>query len=428
MKKSIKSMIDKLIKTGFIHIFGASSLNQVLSLLSGIVLVRVLSKSDYGVFSYAFNIYQFFLICSGMGIVSGILQMCSEFSDKPDISDSIYQWSSGFGIRVNIVMAFILFMVALFVSFPIKGTNELLAVFCALPLCTIMYEMGIAKLRSEIRAKEYSYSNIICTLLYCAFSIGGAFIYGSIGLIIGRYFAYIISIYLLYKLFHVRQVMRAPKLEKQLRASLLKVSFVSVINNGLSTVFGLIEVFILGLVIVDSTVTASYKVATTIPMALNFVPLAFAVYVYPYFAKHIGKAEWLQKKTSLCLGGLWLINTGISVVLIACAEPLIRLVFGAQYLDCVPMFRLLMVGYCIGGTFRTLPGNLLVSQRKLLYNTVVAVVGCLISIIANVVLIPKAGSIGAAWAHVIVLIVTALLNTIGLFHFIHKDACKVGSV
>ncbi|MEG0758729.1 MAG: oligosaccharide flippase family protein, partial [Raoultibacter sp.] len=104
MKKSIKSMIDKLIKTGFIHIFGASSLNQVLSLLSGIVLVRVLSKSDYGVFSYAFNIYQFFLICSGMGIVSGILQMCSEFSDKPDISDSIYQWSSGFGIQVNIVM------------------------------------------------------------------------------------------------------------------------------------------------------------------------------------------------------------------------------------------------------------------------------------------------------------------------------------
>lgn len=420
MRRKISTGIKKLISTGFVHIFGANTLNQVLSFLSSIVLVRVLTKADYGCFSYALNIYQFFLLLSGLGISSGILQMCSEYSDKPEKSKIIYDWGSTFGIKVNVLLSVCILVVGLFVPISIEGTNELLVCFCALPIFTLIYEMAIAKMRGDIKAKEYSYSNIVNMVLYCGLSILGAIIMASKGLIFGRYLAYILTSIFIAITFHVFPSFKKVKLENGIKMPLLKVSLISVVNNGLSTLFNLLEVFILGIVVSDSTVTASYKVATTIPAALNFVPLAFAVYVYPYFAKHIGDSKWIRKNYLRSLLGLGAINGAIAIILIIIATPLVHIVFGTQYADSVILFRILVVGYFIGGTFRVLSGNLLVSQRKLLYNTLVAIVGCVISIVANVILIPRHGSLGAAWAHICVLTITGILNTGGMMYFINR--------
>ena len=424
MEGKIGIYIKKLISTGFVHIFGANTLNQVLSFLSSIVLVRVLTKADYGCFSNALNIYQFFLLLSGLGISSGILQMCSEYSDNPEKSNKIYAWSSTFGIKVNVVLSVCILIVGLFIPISIEGTNELLVCFCALPIFTLVYEMSIAKMRGDIKAKEYSYSNIVNMVLYCGLSILGAIIMASKGLILGRYLAYLLtSIFIAIK-FHVFPSFKKVQLDSEIKTPLLKVSLISVVNNGLSTLFNLLEVFILGIVISDSTVTASYKVATTIPTALNFIPQAFAVYVYPYFAKHIANSKWIKRNYLRSLLGLGIIDGVIAFVLIAIAEPLVNIVFGVQYADSINLFKILVVGYFIGGTFRVLSGNLLVSQRKLLYNTVVAVIGCVISIMANVILIPIYGSFGAACAHICVLTITGILNTGGMLYFINNKKKK----
>ena len=424
MKEKISTGIKKLISTGFVHIFGANTLNQVLSFLSGIVLVRVLTKADYGCFSNALNIYQFFLLLSGIGISSGILQMCSEYSDEPEKSKKIYDWGSTFGIKVNVMLSVCILIVGLFIPISIEGTNELLVCFWALPIFTLIYEMSIAKMRGDIKAKEYSYSNIVNMVFYCGLSILGAIIMASKGLILGRYLAYILtSIFIAIK-YRVFPSFKKVTLDNKIKTLLLKVSLISVVNNGLSTLFNLLEVFILGIVVSDSTVTASYKVATTIPTALNFIPSAFAVYVYPYFARHIGDSKWVRKNYLRSLLGLGVINGAIAIILILIADPLVNIIFGMQYADCVSLFRILVIGYFIGGTFRVLSGNLLVSQRKLLYNTVVAVIGCVISIAANVILIPRHGSLGAAWAHICVLTITGILNTGGMLYFINQKKVK----
>ena len=55
----IKDNIRTLLHTGFGHIFIANVINQIISFISGFILIRVLTKSDYGIYSYAFNIYSF---------------------------------------------------------------------------------------------------------------------------------------------------------------------------------------------------------------------------------------------------------------------------------------------------------------------------------------------------------------------------------
>ena len=117
------------------------------------------------------------------------------------------------------------------------------------------------------------------------------------------------------------------------------------------------------------------------------------------------------KKVVLGLGGL---NLVISTMLFFAAPLVIRLVYGEQYLDAVPVFRILAVNYFFSGTFRLLSGNLLVTQRKLKFNLIVAIISSSINVVADYFFIRTWGSIGAAWATVLVVIVSGAMSTVYL--------------
>ena len=49
MRNRIAEYGKKLFSTGFFHIFGSNVINKILSFASGILLVRILTKSEYGI-------------------------------------------------------------------------------------------------------------------------------------------------------------------------------------------------------------------------------------------------------------------------------------------------------------------------------------------------------------------------------------------
>lgn len=55
----IKTLVSKLRASGFFHVFGSTVINKIVVFASGLILVRILSKADYGVYTYANNIYSF---------------------------------------------------------------------------------------------------------------------------------------------------------------------------------------------------------------------------------------------------------------------------------------------------------------------------------------------------------------------------------
>ena len=70
-EQKILPQIKKLFSTGFFHIFGGNVINKVITFVSGIILVHLLSKPEYGVFTYAWNIYGIVFLFSGMGHMPG---------------------------------------------------------------------------------------------------------------------------------------------------------------------------------------------------------------------------------------------------------------------------------------------------------------------------------------------------------------------
>ena len=119
------------------------------------------------------------------------------------------------------------------------------------------------------------------------------------------------------------------------------------------------------------------------------------------------------------MGGL---NLFISATMFIGAPLIVKLLFGVEYLDCVPIFRLLSVNYFFSGTFRILSGNLLVTQRKLKFNLIVAVIACSVNIIADYFFIQWWGAIGAAIATCSVVLLTSIMNTVYLVYTFRKNA------
>ena len=247
-------------------------------------------------------------------------------------------------------------------------------------------------------------------------SAGCAFLMREIGMVIGYYAAFIVSIAVGLGIFKVTLISdRSADIGKD-RSALLKISFISMLNNGLSQLMYLLDIFVLGIVDPQETVLASYKAATTIPTALTFIPLALITYLYPYFAQHMHDRDWCLKRYKQIVLGLGALNLFISLVLFIFAPFIVKLMFGSKYLDCVLIFRMLSINYFISGTFRILSGNLLVTQRKLKFNLVVAIVSSSVNVVADYFFIKWWGSVGAAIATMVVVAISSIMSTGYLIH------------
>ncbi len=419
MEKILKR-IKILFKTGFFHIFGSSVINKIIAFLSSVVLVRILTKVEYGAFTYAWNIYSIILIFNGMGIESGVLQLASEHSGNEKYANKVSNYGARFGLCFNLILVVVLLGIGLFAPLKIEAGKRILCALCVLPVLQLLYNLTASYLRAQKRNQEFAKLQVTNTILVFIVSASFAFLFREMGLVIGHYVAYLVAFVVGLLLFHVRLIRSDTGELGEDKLPLLKISFISMLNNGLSQLMYLLDVFVLGIVDPQETILASYKVATMIPAALTFIPLSLITYLYPYFAEHKDDGKWCLSKYKQILLGLGGLNLALSTTLFIAAPLIIRILFGVQYLDAVPVFRLLSVNYFFSGTFRILSGNLLVTQRKLKFNLFVAVVSSLTNAVADYFFIQWWGSMGAAWATVLVVLVSSILSTTYLIYTFRK--------
>lgn len=416
----LKYKVQKLFSTGFFHIFASSVLNKIIIFLSNIVVIRIISKVDFGIYTYALNIISFVLLFTGMGMVTGTFQLCSEYSNDKERQDIIYRYGSSVGIRFNIFLSLVVIAIAFFFNLPIKGQRHMLLIMCLNPIFLIIFEFQQIYLRSKLRNQEFSYGTTINTVAVTICSILGAMLLNIEGLVIGRYIAYIVTIIVMYMLFRVPFYPSKQNLDSHLKTALYKISIVSMTNNGISELLYLLDIFILGLVVADESIIASYKAATIIPNACVFIPLAIVTYIYPFFASHKNDSEWTAKNYKRLIKIIATCNFIIMIFLIVFARLIISITYGEQYLDATLCFRILSINYFFSGTFRIISGNLLVTQRKLGFNLIVNIVSGILNIVGNFILIPILYSTGAAITTLMVVLVSSIMSTTYYLHTIRR--------
>lgn len=407
---------------GLFHIFGSNIINNIIQFFTGIMIVNLISKPDYGIYTYAYNIISFFLLMRGLGIVTGMLQFCSESKTSEEMFE-IFKFSFIKSNVINGIISIILLIYALFTSNIILEARLYLIFMVGLPLAQGLFDYSMTYFRIKMQNRQFSYLNNLNSIFYFFFSIIGAKFFGIFGIIIARYFAYILCfiISLFWAKNDLLKIFNAKKIECYKAVSIFKYSLTVCASNSLSELLYLLDVFLIGVFIANSSIIASYKVATQIPNALIFIPSSIMVFIYPYFAKNRNNIPWLKENIKKIFLGLAVINGCISIALFILAPLIIEILWGNKYIDALPVFRLLAINFFFLGTFRIPCGNILAMVHKVNVNLLISIITGISNIVLDVYLIQVWGSIGAAFATMFVVLLSSGLSAMYLFKYLNSN-------
>lgn len=410
----VSDIIEKIkisSKKGLFHIFGTSVINKILAFATNIFIVNLLSKSDYGIFGYSNNILNIFLLFSGLGLTNGILQFCSE-SRKEDEKKGLYSYGFKSGLIINFILGILILLFGIYGPIKISDAKIYIILLSFMPIIQYLYEYISVVLRTKRMNKEFALIQNFNVLTYFVLSMLGAYKFGILGVIIGRYISFITTFIIeIFILKDIRlEIFNKIRIDRSIKNEILKYSFICSASNSISQLLYLLDVFFIGLIIANESIIASYQVATLIPNALLFIPMNLMMFIYPYIAERREDKEWVKEKYFKLLKYLGVINILIGIILFLFAPLIIEIIWGEDYFDSIIPFRILSLSYSISATLRIPAGNILSMIRKVKVNLWISIISGISNIILDIVLISIWGAKGAAIATLLVVIISSIIS------------------
>src|SRR4051794_24962962 len=161
--------------------------------------------------------------------------------------------------------------------------------------------------------------------------------------------------------------------------------------------------YLLGLFLGPAAVGV-YSVAATAPEILRLPALAMGQPIFHRLASGTAKVEDFGRTRVYCL----LVTAALAASAFLVAPFAVRILFGSQYAGAVTPLRILLLAE-FGITLFYIDGALVAAAFSRLGDAAIAAVaGCLVVVVADLVLIPSHGVVGAAWGSVVAYSVTGL--------------------
>ncbi|TXJ01323.1 MAG: hypothetical protein E6Q32_04710, partial [Neisseriales bacterium] len=206
----------------------------------------------------------------------------------------------------------------------------------------------------------------------------------------------------------------------------ISYSFFTTLSNAFSGLLFVLDTVIISYVVKDPQILASYRVATMIPFAINFIPNIAINYYYPEFAKNAHDPAKIRQLSRFVSQRMFIFSALVSLILIIAAKPLILTIFGSSYQDSILPFQIISFGYWIIATFRTVNGNILAALGKAKLSFYLTFIILLVNIITTYYLVLKYSMNGAALAIVVMYIFSSLVGYITLKLVLRDLECKNG--
>lgn len=397
--------IKKLYTSGAFHIIIGSFMTKFVAFFGSIFVVRLLTKTDYGILQYVENLYSYALVLAGFGLPFAILRygVIAE-KDKKSAYLNYAVWHS---FLRDCIIACIIILANFFIKYPdnFQDARIYIPILAVLLPCQDLVTNGQYVLRAVFRNKEYAYVACIVSILLILGRILGAKAFGLSGVVWSRLLInFICASVLITIIYRIYPRKNEASLSKKEKNEMNKYSFQYMISSGLWAIFMLNDTFLLSALTNDPAMVAEYKVAYVLPGNLSLISTAIGIYVAPYFTKNENNKEWVRKNYRLTST----VNAGavgaIAVVLILFAGPLIKFIYGDSYLNVVPLMRVLLFSAFINSGFRYVTANILSAMGKVRSNLIISIAGVILQIILDFILIPTFGAMGVAYSNCIVFI------------------------
>ena len=392
------SSVSALFKKGLIHILAGSFMTKLVSMFGSIVLVRLLTKEEYGVLGYLDNIYGYMLVLAGMGMANVVLRYVV-LGDSPEKKYGYFRYSMRTAWIWNLIL--IVGGALLFLFYPHQEEYRehawlLNIMFLMLPLQNTT-ELLLCNERAMFANRRYA----VFSLLLSVFVIVGKLATGAVGgiraVVFGQLAVYGVMVVALFVVARKRYFQGVTPIlpDRQERFSVNKYAVQYMITNGLWAVFMLNDTFLLGR-FCDPNVLADYRVAYTIPGCVNIISNALGVFLAPYFVQNENDRPWIRRHFTLAYGAVAAAIGFVCLMIALLAEPIVWILYGEQYLNIVSLMRVLLLAAFFNCGLRYTTANLLAAMGQIKYNMTVSAVGMALQVGINLFMIPRYGVMGVA--------------------------------
>ena len=414
--RKILQRLKYLIDDGFFHILIGNILTKLIAFISSIVIVRLVSKTDYGFLSYADNLYSYIMLFSGLGLSTAILKFCSP---KRSMGENKYflNIAMRYGVAFQFACSLLLILIVYITDIPFPDAKPLIYTLVLYPTLTQVVTTLQSFVRSQLENKLYAKIGLMQAFILFASSFVLAYLLGVVGVAFARYIAMTVAIIITARFINnmLKGTTEPCVVEKEELKDFWSISISLMLANLFSMIMPINEQFLINSMIRDEIITANYKVAILIPSQILFITNSVVIYVFP-------KISMLSKKRKEALRySIYIESILAGLIMIVCilgyylTPLLVNIIYGDRYNDSIELSQIYWIVYGLNAGFRMLPMNILPAIGSTFFNSISSIISCAIHALLLVYMIPKYGIFGAAYALIIIYIVSGILYWLYLF-------------
>ena len=386
---------------GFVWNFSAYFLSKIVVLITTAILARLLTKNDFGLIAIAVVAVNYLSVLKDLGLGGALIQR------KGDVNEAAHTV-----FTINIIIGLILTVIIIPFA-PLVATYfrdpQVTPVLRWMGLSFIINSLGSVHTNWLVRDLDYRRKlipDLGSAILKGVISIGMAYFgYGVWSLVFGQIAGAIASVILVWIILPWR-----PRLtvDRKIAGGLMKfgvsVTGIDIINEITDNIDYVIVGRIFGLVPL-SVYTLAYRLPEMLLIGNLWV---MGGVVFPAFATIQDRPDELRRGFLASVRFVEMIAVPISLGLLIAADPIVKVVFGDQWLDAIPVLRVLAVyawvyslGYHVGGFYKAIGRPDILLRLSIL---------TLIIIIPSLLIGARFGIIGVAIGHLFAVLIRRVIS------------------
>ncbi len=405
-------MLNKLmakLRGDFALVLAANIFSYFIAFSGSVIFVRLLGKTEFGLYTFAFGIVSLFLLVNGFGAASGVLQYVSRAKSEQERLGYLH-FAFKSGALFNLLISLLIIGYALLMPLPMPRARPILLAMALFPVGRLYIDIFQAYLRATQQNKLQARFLIVNNCVLLAANVIGIACFKLYGLVYFTYLGYLLMFVISSWKFKLPNLFNQSSKFKINIRQFVSYSFFTTLSNAFSGLLFVLDTIIISYIVKDPQLLATYRVATIIPFAINFIPNIAVNYYYPEFAKNAHNPSQVRKLARFVAKRMFIFSAVVSLMLILLAKPLLLLIFGNSYADSVVPFQIISFGYWIIATFRTVNGNILAALGKAKLSFYLTFVILLVNIVVTYLLVTKYSIVGAASAIVLMYTFSSLVG------------------
>ncbi len=395
-KLNVTGNRKKVLKNIYWAVLG-KIINILSGLFVGILVARYLGPENFGLMNYVISYVTLFSILANFGLDNIEIRELSKSNDNKNVI-----LGTAFSIRLAFSIVTILLILITLMLFESDRFTFLMVMTYSISL--IMGTLNVIRnyftsivlneyvVKTEITRTIIGASIKIILLVY-HFSLGWFIIASAFDfLLIGGGY-----------LFSYRKKIGSIiewKFDNRIARHLIKESFPLLLSGTAIVIYQRIDQVMIRNMI-DNAAVGQFSVASKITEIAIFIPTVIAQTVTPLLVKanHENYDLYLHKRQQFMDIMVWSAFI-ISLVMSLSAYPVIKILFGVKYIHAIPVLQIMAWKTMFVALFAA-SGQIIIIEGIQKYAALRNVVGCAISVLLNLILIPISGIIGSAIATIL---------------------------